>query len=166
MSQENTFPPTPEGTFNCKKYPLPSPQTPTTAHTKPMTPISSFPSERQLLLDEEALRETLEEEARQEKELEERMRQEQARDELFRSEFGVISDSESDNLLKFVDRAECNGKVDQAECNGKVRTYRSVVPIVEQLRNGVVEKLAFSALVKCTSAISASLAYAAVFQIL
>ncbi|GJR01227.1 hypothetical protein Tco_0524211 [Tanacetum coccineum] len=57
--------------------------------------------QQQLLLDEEALRETLEEEARDEKEQEERMKEEHAHDELFRLEFGVQSNLESDNLLKF-----------------------------------------------------------------
>ncbi|GKB27877.1 hypothetical protein Tco_0867278 [Tanacetum coccineum] len=82
-------------------------------HThQPMSPISSFPTvdesidehkigdeyltkkQKQLALDEEALRETLEEEARAEKEWEEKIRKDRAHDELFRMEFGVKSDSE------------------------------------------------------------------------
>ncbi|GKB28138.1 hypothetical protein Tco_0867539 [Tanacetum coccineum] len=59
-------------------------------------PYLTEDQERQLLLDEDALKETLEEEARHEKEWQERMRQEQTHDELFRLEFGVISDSKSD----------------------------------------------------------------------
>ncbi|GJT16842.1 retrovirus-related pol polyprotein from transposon TNT 1-94 [Tanacetum coccineum] len=98
--------------------------------------------ERQLLLDEEALRETLEEEARQEKELEERMRQEQARDELFRSEFGVISDSESDNLAL-------------TPSPGLVKRYcKDLGDWSKGCR--CVGKADISALVKCTSAIRQS----------
>nr|GEX52755.1 hypothetical protein [Tanacetum cinerariifolium] len=50
--------------------------------------------QRQLLLDEDALRETIEEEAMAEKEWDEIIKKEQAHEELFKLEFGVKSDCE------------------------------------------------------------------------